>query len=127
MTYIQALIRSLIVGSILSISMLPVVNLMRADYHLINQLAEYLVFILNGYSYLMIINDTKLSLLEICIYPTILCLLLGNIIFWVLRSKQWLTKTKFIFILIGSYLLINIIVFDPIVFIKLINIIKWKC
>ena len=59
---------------------------MRADYHLINQLAEYLVFILNGYSYLMIINNTKLSLLEICIYPTILCLLLGNIIFWVLET-----------------------------------------
>jgi hypothetical protein len=41
--------------------------------------------------------------------PIIICLLVGSVMFWVLRNKAWLTPEIFIFILPGGYLIVNIV------------------
>jgi hypothetical protein len=120
MTCKQALIRSLIVGLIFSVPLL----IWMLNPYLLGGTLGFIFAILNSFDAMLIFFYTDECLLPqtlaivLFITQIISCLLLGGILFWILRSKAWLTPKRFVFILLGSYLFVNMVSWAIIVIIS---------
>jgi len=115
MTYKQALIRSLIIGFIVSVCVLPIYIDSKLDSTMLGTLSGLLLLILNGlgillnllYFWVGLKDRLLVSVIE-CVSPLIACLLSGNIVFLIFKNSKWLTLRNFILTLLGAYLLVSI-------------------
>ena len=121
MTYKQALIRSLIVGVLISVCYIILSFTLKGKL-------ESLWIALNGIGMFLSIvchiipkYEGVLTTVSLCSLPIIICPLFGSIIFLLLRNKKWLTSWMFMSILAGSYLVVNIVM-AIIMFIHVFNI-----
>ena len=115
MTYKKALIYSLILGLIFSAGELIYLLIWTLNPHLLGGILNFIFTILNSFDAMLIFFYTDECLLPrtvaiiLFITQIISCLLLGGVLFWILRNKAWLTPWRFAFILLGSYLFINVV------------------
>jgi len=110
MTYKQALIRSLMVGLVFTVVMFLSL-LLRSN--LPYWLEEFLVFKINGfwlwfYFLFFVLGYTYFGGIVILVSPMIVSLSLGCVVFLLLRNKKWLTQWNFTFILLATYLVVNV-------------------